>query len=163
MDIYQKIPKEKLVAFSGEHLYYELRMLYGVTLTLWKGTSNFYIYNALLEAFVLHASIIIDFFYRPPVEDDDARAVHYVRDIKAWRSALPPLSEEFKKFIHKRNKEVVHLSYKRLEVTPEEKRWGSRRLTKQIKKIVNLFLDHADPELIHPRLLELRTGEKSDD
>jgi len=157
MEIHDKIPKEKLIAFSGEHLYYEIWMLYGVTDILLKGVADEYVYNALLEAFVIHASIIIDFFYRSEIYDGDARALHYIHNIKGWRAALPSYQKYFKEFHRKRNKEVVHLSYTRLDVKPEEKRWNARKIIKQIRKIVDLFLKQADPELLHPRMYELRT------
>ena len=157
MEIYEKVPKEKLIEFSGEHLYYEIDMLYGVSQTLWDGTSNFYLYNALLESFVIHASIILDFFYRPQDNPDDAKAAHYMKDIKKWKAVLPRKTADLENFIKKRNKEVVHLSYRRLEVKPEEKRWRSPRITNQIKKLVDLFLNHADPELLHPKIYELRS------
>ena len=158
MEINEKVSKEKLIEFSGEHLYYEIWMLYGVTDTLLKGVEDRYVYNALLESFVIHASIIIDFFYRPQVYDGDARALHYVDDIRAWRESLPSYERYFKKFHRKRNKEVVHLSYNRLDVKPEEKRWNARKVIKQIRKIVDRFLAQANPELLHPKMYELRTG-----
>ena len=155
MEIIDNIPTDKLIEFSKEHLFYEIDMLYGVSRTLISETENIYIYNALLESFIIHASVILDFFYEPQMNPDDAKAVHYMADIKKWKALLPPQSEEFKKFQRKRNKEVVHLSYRRLEVKPEEKIWGVRRMTRQIKRIVDLFLDTASPQCIHPKLYEL--------
>ncbi|MFA5261829.1 MAG: hypothetical protein WC450_11440, partial [Candidatus Omnitrophota bacterium] len=70
----KEIPAQKLLAFSGEHLWYEINMLYGVMDILLKGVDDYYLYNALLEAFVLHASVILDFFYKPAVKPDDAHA-----------------------------------------------------------------------------------------
>lgn len=157
MEINEKVSKEKLIEFSGEHLYYEIWMLYGVTNSLLKGVEDEYVYNALLESFVIHASIIIDFFYRPQVYSGDARAVHYIPDVASWKEALPSYDRYFKKFHRKRNREVVHLSYKRLDVKPEEKKWNIRKIIKPIRKIVDLFLEKADPKLLHPQMQELRT------
>ncbi len=157
MQFERKISPDKLRAFSEEHLWYEVNMLYGVVDLLLKGADDYYVYNSLLEAFVLHASNILDFFYKPPAKPDDARAVHYVRDAEAFKKALPSFTRKFGGFTRKRNKEVVHLSYTRLYVRPEEKRWGSPKITKDIRKIVDLFLDHADPELLHSKMYSLRT------
>ena len=157
MNLDKEISPHKLRAFSGEHLWYEVNMLYGVMDLLMKGVEDYYLYNALLEAFVLHASVILDFFYKPAVKPDDARAVHYVRDTGAFHKALPPFQQKFGGFTRKRNKEVVHLSYRRLYVRPEEKRWNSTKITKDIRRIVDLFLDHADPARLHPRMYTLRT------
>ena len=157
MEINEKVSPEKLIEFSGEHLYYEIWMLYGVTDLLLKGGQDECVYNALLESFVIHASIIIDFFYRPQVYDGDARAVHYIHDLKGWRASLPSYQKYFKEFHRKRNKEVVHLSYTRLDVPLEGKRWNARQVIKQIRRIVDRFLDQADPRLLHPKMRELRT------
>lgn len=157
----QKILKKRLIDFAEEHLFYEIKMLYGVVDMLHKcDMSNMYIYNALLESFVLHASVILDFFYAPEKKNDDARAIHYVKNSAEWKKALPLLNKHFAGFTRKRNKEVMHLSYKRLEVRSHEKRWGSRKITKEISKVVDLFLDHANPQLIHPSLNTLRHGLK---
>lgn len=157
MEINDKITPEKLLEFSGEHLYYEIWMLYGVTDRLLKGVQDEYLYNALLESFVIHASIIIDFFYRPQVYDGDSRAIHYIVDRKKWRESLPSYDLYFKAFHRKRNKEVVHLSYTRLDVTPDQKRWAASKIIKQIRKIVDHFLAQANPRLLHPKMYELRT------
>jgi hypothetical protein len=157
MEIIGKIPQDQLIAFSGEHLYYEIVMLYGVVDYLLKGTDNMIVYNALLESFVIHASNILDFFYKPQIKEDDAKAIHYMDHPKSWTALLPPQEIHFKDFTKKRSQWVVHLSYKRLEVLPEQKRWGAPKITKEIKKLVNLFLLNASPVLVHPRLYELRT------
>lgn len=157
-----KIPPEKLREFTAEHLYYEIDMLYGVSRILWTGVKDIYLYNALLESFVIHASIIVDFFYKPQMKPDDAKAPHFVQDIKAWKEALPPVNKYFRQFNQKRNKRVMHLSYSRLQVQVQDKKWDTRQLVPQIKKIVDLFLDHADPRLVHPKLFELRNTQLRD-
>lgn len=156
MDLYFKIPTTKLVSFSREHLYYEIDMLYGVSKVLWRGVKDPYLYNALLESLVIHASIIVDFFYKPAMKPDDAKAAHYMSDIKKWKEVLPPVNRHFRQFNKKRNKRVVHLSYNRLEVKPEDRKWDSPILTREIKKIVDLFLAHADPQRIDPQMYKLK-------
>ena len=41
----QKISKEELREFSGEHLYYEIKMLYEITEILKEKDKNVYVYN----------------------------------------------------------------------------------------------------------------------
>jgi hypothetical protein len=158
LEILSAIPKDKLIAFSKEHLYYEICMLYGVVEQLTKGPQDVCLYNALLESFVIHASNILGFFYKPQAKDDDAKAEHYMAQPRAWKALLPPYEKHFKDFDKKRNQWVVHLSYKRLDVAPEQKRWRSPKVTEEIRKLVDLFLTNADPQLIHPRLYELRSN-----
>jgi hypothetical protein len=151
--------KKQLVDFSGEHLYYEIWMLYGVTQLLLEGVKNPYIFNTCLESFVIHASNILDFFYKPPLQPDDAKAVHFMdkEQVEAWKALLPSYAHHFKRFNRKRNKEVMHLSYKRLEVKPQEKSWGVENITGHIKELVNQFLRLANPAYIHPKMYELQS------
>lgn len=147
--------KEKLIAFSGEHLYYEIWMLYGVTEKLRAGVKDIYHYNALLESFVVHASVILDFFYKPGHKIDDAKAIHYIDDIQQWNKILPSYAKHFRRFNMKRNKEVIHLSYKRLEVKPEHKNWGIVNLRNHISQLVDEFLRIANPEYLDPQIYSL--------
>ena len=161
MDIPAQYSFKTLVDFSGEHLLYEIEMLYGVTRILVAGADDVYIHNGLLESFVIHASNIHDFFYKPQIKADDVKAVHYMADAKRWSKILPAQSDTFKRFNKKRNKWVMHLSYRRLEVEPGERRWGAPQLTKELAKLVDLFLDHADPHRLHPKILELHSRRRS--
>ena len=156
-----KVSRQQLVEFSKEHLFYEIEMLYGVAKQLQavskKGAKNVYIYNALLESFIIHASVILDFFYKMPMNPDEAKATHYIFNMDSWKKILPVYDKNFIKFNKKRNRDVMHLNYSRLEVPVYDKKWNSTLLVKDIKKIINLFLDHADPEIIHPSLYKLKT------
>jgi hypothetical protein len=153
------LSKKQLVDFSGEHLYYEIWMLYGVTQLLLNGVKNQYLFNTCLESFVVHASNILDFFYKPLLQPDDAKAIHFMDEEQAeqWQALLPSYSHHFKRFNRKRNKEVMHLSYKRLEVKPQEKPWGVKGIAEHIEELVNQFLRLANPTYIHPKMYELQT------
>ena len=156
MGRYRHIQPEQLIEFSKEHLYYEVAMLYGVAEHLQKDIKDFYIFNALLESFIIHMTIILDFFYKPQMKADDAKAIHYIRDVRAWKIKLPKMESYFRHFYRRRSKEVVHLSYRRLEIRGEAKRWDVTSNTKKIKRIVDLFLEAADTQLIHPNMYKLQ-------
>lgn len=150
------LTKENLILFSGEHLYYEIKMLYSLYDILKTKVNDVYVYNALIESFVIHTTILLEFFYKPQIKPDDAKAVHYVKDRKKWKEAIPSFDKYFRKFSRKRNRELVHLSYKRLDVKPDEKIWYPDKTTIHIKRLVNTFLKLADPELIDPKLHEFK-------
>ncbi len=160
MGQYKNITDEQLIEFSGEHLFYEIKMLYGIVdlLSQEKKLYDFYIYNALLEAAVIHTQIIIDFFYMPQMKADDAKAIHYIKDVKRWKSALPSYDRYFRKFNRRRSREVVHLSYSRLDIKGEDKPWYLLKTTTHIKRVVNKFLEHADKERLHPKMFEFKTA-----
>ncbi len=150
------LSSQDLIQFAGEHLRYEIEMLYGVSRLIKEGRADGVIYNALLESFVLHTSVILDFFYKLPMNPQEAKATHYIRDLEDWRQALPPYDKYFIRFNKKRNREVMHLSYDRLKVEWVEKVWDFTRLNVQLRKIIDLFLTKADPALLHPKLSELK-------
>ena len=149
------IHQERLRAFSGEHLYYELNMFFGVTKRLGEGAHDQYIYSALLESFVIHTSLILDFFYKPPAKADDATVMHFIKDIARWKKLRPSYDKYFRKFHRRRSREVVHLSYKRLDIDASEKLWNVEKIVPSIRELVRVFLKVADPDLLHPRLYQL--------
>jgi len=154
--------KQRLRDFSEKHLFYEIAMLYGVHEAL--ETKNFdaqpFIFNALLESFVIHTSIILDFFYQSQRKPDDARAFHFMKAPRKWRKILPPPNREFTTFITHRNKRVVHLSYKRMDSYIGQRPWNCAKIIKEIHIIVDLFLDNASKEYVHPKLYKLHSRAK---
>ncbi|MCB9720934.1 MAG: hypothetical protein H6756_08660 [Candidatus Omnitrophica bacterium] len=158
MGTYANITPEQLRAFSGEHLYYEIDMLYGVVerLSEQHAPQDSYLINSLLEAYVIHTQVILDFFYQPQMKADDAKAIHFIRDVRRWKQAMPPYDRYFRKFNRRRSREVVHLSYHRMDIQPEDKPWNLVRTTEHVKLVVNAFLEHADPDKLHPRMYDLK-------
>ena len=153
----EHLSTEKLIEFSREHVYYEFDMLLGVCRILHQEKlENVYVCNALLESFVLHASVILDFFYNMPMNPYEAKAIHYVQDPKAWEKALPAFDRYLVKFNKKRNREVMHLSYERLLVLPYDKKWNSKQLLKQLSELLRLFLRYADPSLLDKKIYSLK-------
>ncbi|MBZ0167699.1 MAG: hypothetical protein K8I00_12910 [Candidatus Omnitrophica bacterium] len=158
MGTFENISQEQLRIFSGEHLFYEIDMLYGVVdrLSALDRPQDPYTINALLEAYVIHTQVILDFFYQPQMKADDAKALHFIDDIRDWKKSIPPYDRYFRKFNRRRSREVVHLSYHRLDIKPEDKTWYLVKTTEHVKLVVNAFLDHANPEKLHPRMYELK-------
>lgn len=154
--VIKKISNKELRDFSGEHLYYEIKMLYEITDILKGKFDNVYVYNGLIESFVIHTYILLDFFYKPRIKADDAKAMDYIKDVKTWKQKRLPFDKYFRNFNRRRSREVVHLSYKRLDRKKEDKVWYSNKTTDHIKKLVSLFLKEADPELIDPKLEEFK-------
>lgn len=152
----QKIKKEHLLAFSGEHLYYEFNMFFGLSKLLGKGVNDQYVYSALLESFIIHTCLILDFFYKPPRKADDASVVHFIDDIKKWKKLRPSYDKYFRKFHRRRSREVVHLSYKRLEVEKSEKLWNIAKVVPSVCQLFSAFLETANPELLHPNVHKLK-------
>jgi len=151
-----KPKKEDLIEFSGEHLYYEIWMFFSACKLLKKTEAGTPLYNALLESAITHASILIEFFYDSSSFPDTARASDYLKYPRAWKRLLPSYEQYFEVIHSRRNKELAHLSYDRLKVAPENKRWSLSRITNHLKRLVHLFLDNADKELLHSKMYDLR-------
>lgn len=75
--------------------------------------------NALLESFGIHNRSLIDFLWQEqPMRKTDAIARDWIED---WRA--PEMSGRLKSVKDRVGKEMVHLSYNRLDVPDDEKGW----------------------------------------
>ncbi len=156
MGKYNNISEDQLRAFAKEHLYYEISMLYYDYDQLKVTSNRDFLFSALLESLIIHTTVLLDFFYKPQMKADDAKAIHYMKDIAAWKKVLPNLDPYFRKFYTRRSKEVVHLSYRRLDVSQEEKSWQGDKTTQNLKETINIFLHNADPGRLDPILNEFK-------
>jgi hypothetical protein len=110
---------DRLRRFADEHLLYEPGMLHALTVKLMNRhhREDPVLENALLASFGIHSRNLIDFFWNgSPMKDTDAIASDYVADWKA-----PAISERLSQVKDRVGKEMVHLSYNRLNV--ERKGW----------------------------------------
>jgi len=110
---------DRLRRFADEHLLYEPGMLHALTVKLMNRhhRDDPVLENALLESFGIHSRNLIDFLWLGrPMKDTDAIASDYVADWKA-----PAMSERLSGVKDRVGKEMVHLSYNRLDV--ERKGW----------------------------------------
>jgi len=101
----------QLVAFSDEHLLYEVQMLYESAAVVDK-VNDWVFRMAALEAFVVHLR-------------------------KTQRPQKTPLLEQSHKRAHK---EVAHLTYARMAVTPEEKPWNCAEILKDVTPVLSSFV-----------------------
>jgi hypothetical protein len=111
----------RLRRFAEEHLLYEAGMLYEVTGKLMNRhhEDDPVVQNALLESFGVHNRNLIDFLWLArPMKDTDAIARDW---IEGWQA--PEMSERLANVKDRVGKEMVHLSYNRLDVPEDEKGW----------------------------------------
>jgi hypothetical protein len=111
----------RLRRFAEEHLLYEAGMLYEVTGKLMNRhhEDDPVVQNALLESFGVHNRNLIDFLWLDrPMKDTDAIARDW---IEGWEA--PEMSTRLANVKDRVGKEMVHLSYNRLDVPEAEKGW----------------------------------------
>jgi len=120
-------------------------MLMSVAQTLASGiAAQGWLVNALLESFVIHFRALLDFFYPPEnVKKDDVLAGDYFDDSDGWEEIRPQPSKVLNRAKIRAHKEVAHLTYARLDVTPETKGWAFIEIANEINKLMDVFLKHA--------------------
>lgn len=113
--------KDKLLKIS-HHLWYEFIMFLFLADMMRKGLSPSSIKNnAYLESFALHVRNLIDFLYNDKPQDDDVYAGHYFQTAKDWITIRPQITKLLEKSKKRANKEISHLTYTRIDITPEDK------------------------------------------
>jgi hypothetical protein len=125
---------------ASQHLRYEIEMFNAMADLLSGGTyKNTVVENALLESFTVHARALAEFF-DPPLKrrDDDMIAEHYVTGWSAKRGALPPVLDKVR-VKDRVGKEIAHLTYARLTVTPAAKGWNITEITQAMNSLIQKF------------------------
>jgi len=138
---------DKELVDVSEHLLYEIQMLFGTAQamgTLDLGNENdiriWAIRNALVESFTVHARILLDFLYSSRPKPDDVITEDFFDNGSTWLQKRPAKSQLLTT-IHKRvGKEVAHLTYARLAVTPEAKQWSFVNIANEIGAVLKKFL-----------------------
>ena len=108
----------ELHAFSSEHLYYELEMVF-FTAPLCvhyrepKDVDEQVIKNALLESFTIHVRVLKAFLFDPRGRLDDVIADDYVANPEEWRRARGPVPEILRHASERAGGEVAHLTTRR--------------------------------------------------
>lgn len=142
----QRPSVERLRRFAEEHLLYEAGMLYEVTVKLMNRhhKDDLIAENALLESFGIHSRNLIDFLWLDkPMKDTDAIASDYVGEWKA-----PAMSERLSKVKGRVGKEMVHLSYSRLDVSEDEKGWQVLGIGPEITSAFGAFVTAVPSESV---------------
>lgn len=97
--------------------------------------------NAILEAFVIHTRVLIGFFFDDTPRTDDAVAGDFFFDSGIeWTAIRGSIPTQLDKIKARAGKEVAHLTYARLSVTPESKGWDIQSITSEIDSTVRLFV-----------------------
>lgn len=102
--------------------------------------------NALLESFVIHVRAIMDFLYADRPQPDDVIAEDFFGSPDQWKKIRPALSSSLSQAKRRAGKEVAHLTYARLDVTPETKPWRFIDIAKEIAAVIDVFLKNVPKE-----------------
>ena len=94
------------------------------------------IHNALLESFLIHARILIEFLYKDQPYKDTVRASQYFTSKSPWKSVQPSKTELLKKTEKDAHKYLAHLTYTRLQ---GKKQWPYIRIVNDIEAVLQVF------------------------
>src|SRR5688572_13729148 len=95
-------------------------MLFSTHKALAAGVTDDVLKNALLESFTIHIRALLAFLYDDQPHRNDVIADDFVSD---WSSQRPPMPKALEKAHRRVGKEIAHLTYDRLSLTQEAKRW----------------------------------------
>ncbi len=134
---------DEVLRESSNHLHFEYWMLVSIanaraTVPAEKG----WLQNALIESIVIHYRALFDFFYSKP-RGDDVSAGHYFDSAEDWARPRPPETELLRKSRKRAGKEIVHLTYARLDVSPETEPWRFREITQDINLVIEVYLQNV--------------------
>jgi hypothetical protein len=142
----QRPAANRLRRFAEEHLLYEAGMLHEVTGKLMNRhhEDDPVVQNALLESFGIHNRNLIDFLWRDrPMKDTDAIARDW---IEGWQA--PEMSERLANVKDRVGREMVHLSYNRLDVPDGEKGWSVLGIGPEVIVAFAKFSTEVPDELV---------------
>ena len=143
--------REELMRWAHEHLVYEARMLMHSVQKVTDTSVSDPDRNAFIESFAIHVRCLRDFLWRdtrPKNGPEDALASDFCA-AGAWAKARPELPDALREIEGKRNRigrEIVHLTYDRLDIDAEAKKWPMGELLRGIADALACFSDIADPE-----------------
>jgi len=137
---------------SSDHLYYEVSMFKAMANTLALGIAgDSPVGYALLESFLIHFRNLFDFFYSEKPKSDDVIAEDFFDNTGQWRKICAAQSDFLENAKKRANKELSHLTYARLNVTPENKKWPYLQIVKELNVTIDFFLQNVAKEKLGSR------------
>ena len=138
--------KEELI-LASEHLHYEINMFNEtICLLIKNGNKQTAISNILIESITMRIRILLHFLYPEDKRSGDILAEHFFEDPIDWLTLRGEMPVELQDVKFRVGKEIVHLTYERLNKSVEEKKWNFNKLFFAISKPINVFLEHVPKE-----------------
>lgn len=152
-----KLTEEQIRAFAEEHLNYEYQMLMATAIELSNPGHAQHIKNSLLESFTIHLRALIDFLWEAQkLREDDAVASDFFSSPDKWFQVQPKYPTALEPARSRTGKEVAHLTYTRLDVTADAKRWHVVDMANALTAALVVFAKHADPAYLGNALAALK-------
>lgn len=141
----------ELRSWAHEHLIYEAGMLLHTCGAAANPDLDAVDQNALIESFAVHVRCLRDFLWKDQrMRAQDALASDFCAP-NIWRIArgdLPPALAEIEGERNRIGREIVHLTYHRLDIDSESKAWRMGEILQAILECLARFVHTADPRRI---------------
>src|SRR5581483_4963553 len=145
---------EELLRWAHEHLIYEAAMLSHAVEKFANRRLSDQDHNAFLESFAIHVRCLRDFLWgeRKKNNPGDAFAFDFC-DPGIWERARPTLPGALRAIDAdlRIGREIVHLTYHRLDIRAETKDWDLTALMAAIARGLHTFATVAKEERLHPK------------
>lgn len=129
---------------AEEHLTYEVAMLHDTAEALAASVAqDETVHNALVESFTIHLRALIDFLWPNNPRADDVIANDFFYRPSAWDTARPAFPVVLDPARQRAGKEVAHLTYARLNVKPDDKRWPYIEMANAVLTAFHVFVNNA--------------------
>jgi hypothetical protein len=112
--------------------------------------------SSLLESFAIHVRALIGFFYSDGHRKDDIIAEHFFTNPSDWQKICPQKTELLDRAKKRADKEVAHLTYTRLNITPEQKHWDFLKIYNDLQVLIELFLNSIPVEVLGSKWEDLK-------
>jgi hypothetical protein len=120
---------QEALAFSVEHLGYEIERLLSTASELAEGGLSPPQKNGLVESWAIHLRVLIELLYRKVPRQDDVTAGDFFTNPAEWEGHRTPLSHTLDAARIRAHKEISHLTTERITGTPTNKAWDTAGLT----------------------------------
>ena len=103
---------------------------------------------ARLESFAVHARNLLDFYYDDKGIKDDVLAMHFFPTLNVWNDVRPRPPENLADLRERVNKQIAHLTYTRIALPEEQRRWDYIGICEIVEKANRAFADAAPPGVL---------------
>ena len=154
-----ELSDDELLEYSGEHVFHEINLFFQTGSIMMLGSNEpesagrKLLTNLLVQSFAIHCRNLVNFFYptKPPQHDDVVAA--YFFPGKRFPPSFPAKASPTLEGARTRaDKQVSHLTTRRIAGTPPEKRWPARELLSEFRDLLLEFVRQAAPDRLHAKI-----------
>jgi hypothetical protein len=142
----EDLSDSELIAYSGEHLLYELQYFLVTAKELARHDKPSPMVSVLIESFGIHLRNLIDFFYTPRAKEDDVIASDFC---PRWNETI---SSTLKAAKERANKELNHLTLQRTSGFDPSKPWDVVGLFNEVSGVAKAFAGRAPQTKLSPEV-----------